>query len=69
MDLKIIEELLEDLNRQTNQLIDLVRGLRKGEVFSEPLTTTIKAKLTDQAKTRWSAIQSRLDDLTVEINK
>jgi len=26
MDLEIIKGLLEDLNRQTNQLIDLVRG-------------------------------------------
>ena len=69
IDLKIIEEELENLNRQTNKLIDLVRQLREGKLFDEPLTTTMKSNLANQAKTRWLAIQTTYDTLTQEINK
>jgi len=69
MDLEVTERLLEDLNRQTNQLIDLVRGLRKGEVFGEPLTATIKTKLVAQTKTRYDAFKTTFDMLTEEINR
>ena len=68
MDLKIIEGLLEDLNGQTNQLIDLVRALQKGKLFDEPLSATIKNNLTNQAKTRWLTIKTTYDALTQEIN-
>ena len=69
MDLEIIEKLLEDLNRQTNQLIDLVRGLRKGEVFGEPLTATQKTRLGTLAKTRYTELKATYDSLAEEINK
>lgn len=69
MDLEIIERLLEGLNGQTNQLIDLVRGLRKGEVFGEPLSATIKTNLVTQAKSRYVALKSTLNNLAEEINR
>lgn len=69
MDLEIVEKQLEDMNKQTNQLIDLVRGLRKGEVFGEPLTSTQKTKLATLAKTRYTELKATMSSLEAEINK
>ena len=69
MDLEIIEKELEDLTQQGQKLIDLVRRLREGKLFDEPLTTTMKANLTNQARTRWLAIKTIYDTTTKEINK
>jgi len=69
MDLEIMEKLLEDMNQQTNQLIDLVRGLRKGEVFGEPLTATQKTRLATLAKTRYNTLVATQDTLIAEMNK
>ena len=69
MDLALIEMLLEDMNRQTNQLIDLVRGLQKGEVFGEPLTASIKNNLASQAKAKYGVLKTTFDSLAEEVNK
>jgi len=69
MDLEIILQLLEDLNRQTNQAIDLVRVLRKGDLFGETLDETLKTKLITQAKTRYNGIKDTLVSLTEEVKK
>ena len=69
MDLEIILLLLEDLNRQTNQAIDLVRVLRKGDLFGETLDETLKTKLITQAKTRYNGIKDTLVSLTEEVKK
>ena len=69
MDLEIIEAHLEDLNRQVNQTIDLVRALRKGELFGEPLPADIKTKLEVQAKTRYDSISDTFTALTAVVNK
>jgi len=69
VDLEIIEAHLEDLNRQVNQTIDLVRALRKGELFGEPLPDDIKTKLAIQAKTRYDSISDTFTALTAVVNK
>ena len=68
INLAIIEKSLEEMNQQTNQLLDLVRALQKGKLFNEPLSATIKNNLTNQAKTRWLTIKTTYDALTQEIN-
>ena len=69
MNLEIVKGLLENLNRQSRELINLVIGLQKGEVFGEPLDVTLKAKLSAQAKTRYDAFKVTFDSLTAEVNK
>jgi len=69
MDLEIIEEELENLNQQTNKLIDLVRKLQEGTLFDEPLSVSMRASLFNQAKTRWIAIKAAVETITQEISK
>ena len=69
IDLETIERELENLNQQTNKLIDLVRRLREGTLFDEPLSVSMRASLFNQAKTRWLAIKAAVETLTQEINK
>ena len=69
MDLEIIEGLLEDLNWQTNQALDLVRTLGKGELFGEPLPTDMKDNLEIQVKARYAFIKDTLANLATEITK
>ena len=69
IDLETIERELENLNQQTNKLIDLVRRLREGTLFDEPLSVSMRASLFNQAKTRWLAIKAAVETITQEINK
>ena len=69
IDLETIERELENLNQQTNKLIDLVRKLKEGTLFDEPLSVSMKASLFNQAKTRWIAIKAAVETITQEISK
>jgi len=69
MDLGLVKGLLEDINRQSRELINLVIGLQNDNVFGEPMEVTLKTKLLVQANTRYGALKTLWDSLTVEIKK
>jgi len=69
MNLELIEDMLEDANRETNQLIDLIRGIRKGEIFGEPLPEDIQSNLVIRVETKYAGIKSIMANLEAEISK
>ena len=69
MDLEIVGKEMDNLTQQAQKLIDLIRKLQEGKMFDEPLTTAMKANLTNQAKSRWLAIRDAVVYITQEINK